>query len=421
MADAGWKPDELSPDEVVGGRYRVIRELGRGGMGCVYEAENLRTGRRVALKTMRDDPARREEMRGRFEREARAAGQLRHPSVVEVLDVGDDEARGMTFIVHELLDGGDLARCLRTAGPLAPRVALATLLPVVDALAAAHARSVVHRDLKPDNIFLHEGPDGVVPKLIDFGIATVAGDASHTATGEVVGSPSYASPEQARGDGDVDAQTDVWSLGMVFYKCLSMSVAYSAPTASVLLAKIIYEEPTPLATLAPHLPRDLVAAVQRAVTKDRSQRWPSMAAFGEALRACDAWRGVDATRARRWVANARGEAVETATEEAVVAPGAMHPRGSRLVWPAALATTVLVMLAALWPAAPTRRERRTVMVATPTVAVATPERTPIVEEAPTIAPAEEATPRRAARATSAPRRLGAAQYTRGYNGSPIIP
>ena len=296
---------------IVGGRYRVIRELGRGGMGSVYEAENLRTRRRVALKTMRPEVSERDGYAQRFEREAQAAGQLHHPNIIDVIDMGDDAAYGLVFIVQEFLQGGDLAKCLKQVGALPPQAAVATLLPIMDALEAAHARGIVHRDLKPDNIFLHETPRGVVPKLIDFGIAKFTQvhseeELSCTTTGQMIGSPNYMSPEQARGDADVDPRSDVWSLGVVFYKCLSRSIPYSAPTPSSLVAKIIYEEPIPLAQLAPHLPADLVAVVQRAVVKDRALRWPSMRAFAEGLRGCALWQGVDVAIAQGWVVDERG-------------------------------------------------------------------------------------------------------------------
>nr|MBK7068893.1 serine/threonine protein kinase [Deltaproteobacteria bacterium] len=328
-------PEEL----IIGGRYRVIRELGRGGMGSVYEAENLRTRRRVALKTMRPEVSSRAEFVRRFEREAQAGGRLRHPNVIDVLDMGDDAHYGFVYIVQEFLSGGDLARCLKELSILPPHAAIATLLPIMDALGAAHELGIIHRDIKPDNIFLHETPQGVVPKLIDFGIAKFAHseeELSRTVTGQMVGSPNYVSPEQARGDADVDQRTDVWSLGIVFYKCLSRSLAYSAPTASALVAKIIYEEPTALAQLAPHLPADLVAVVQRAVVKDREQRWPSMRAFADALRGCALWRGVDPTLAQRWIVNVRGETLEAlpvatpslpAPTPAQLAPE--HPSGQR--------------------------------------------------------------------------------------------
>jgi serine/threonine-protein kinase len=156
----------------------------------------------------------------------------------------------------------------------------------------------------------------------------------------MIGSPNYMSPEQARGDADVDPRSDVWSLGVVFYKCLSRSIPYSAPTPSSLVAKIIYEEPIALAQLAPHLPADLVAVVQRAVVKDRALRWPSMRAFAEGLRGCALWQGVDVATAQGWVVNERGETLTplpppapswVTTGPAPVEPDASpeHPSGLR--------------------------------------------------------------------------------------------
>ena len=311
-----------SPQEmVIGGRYRVIRILGKGGMGAVYEAENLRTRRRVAIKTMRPEVASRAEFARRFELEAQAAGQLRHPNIVDVLDLGDDPEQQLVFLVQEFLSGGDLGRCLKTVRSLGVQPALATLLPIMDALSVAHVQGIVHRDLKPDNIFLHETPQGVVPKLIDFGIAKFldrVDDQSRTATGAVVGSPTYMSPEQARGDTSLDARTDVWSMGVVFYEALTGRQPYTATTVNLLLVKIIGEEPTPIATLAPHLPADIARAVQRAVTRDRDARWPSMVAFADALRGCEAWRGVDERDAHRWVVNAVGASLEAAPLSDVV-------------------------------------------------------------------------------------------------------
>ncbi|MDO9015684.1 MAG: serine/threonine-protein kinase [Myxococcales bacterium] len=479
MLDEAMTTLPSEPGDLIGGRYRVVRELGRGGMGNVYEAENLRTGRRVALKTMRASAlGARAEMVGRFEREARAAGQLRHPNVVDVIDLGDDPERGLLFIVQELLEGGDLGQCLRTVGTLAPHAAVATLLPVMDALSAAHARGVFHRDIKPDNIFLHEAGGVVVPKVIDFGIAKVTlaeTDPSHSVTGEMVGSPNYVSPEQARGDRDVDGRADVWSLGMVFYKCLSASVAYAAPTTSMLLAKIIYEEPTPLATLAPGLPRDLVAVIQKAVTKDREGRWASMADFSDALRGCVLWRDVDAAQAQRWVVDARGVSAQPAAPaeafwavapaEADDAPEVSWPetsepwrgevavatdrrRGGRWTALAALAVALVAGAVAAWPGEPARAtraaavvrvatrapaaERGTAAVATERGTAAAPRAEGATADAGVAAAVARATAPRELRRVAptirrgqreAPRRpaaAAAATSPRGFNGSPII-
>ena len=300
---------EGSTDMIIGGRYRVIRALATGGMGTVYEAENLRTRRRVAVKTIRPEVARRVSIVERFEREAQAAGQLRHPNIVDVLDLGDDPTLGLIYIVQEFLVGGDLGTCLQSVGTLGPRAALATLLPIMDALSVAHAQGVVHRDLKPANIFLHETPQGVIPKLIDFGIAKLTEDSAEgrgASSSSLVGSPIYMSPEQANADASIDARSDVWSMGVVFYEALTGKTPFEGTSPYALFTRITADAPVALAALAPDLPGDLVAVIQRAVTKDREARWASMAAFAAALRACESWRGVDPFQAHRWIVNAVG-------------------------------------------------------------------------------------------------------------------
>jgi|GEM_PF-2168748 len=295
-----------APGEVLGGRYRLIRALGRGSKGALYEAEHLRTRRWVALRVLRSDGS--EETVARFEREARVAERLRHPNVVAVLDRGDDPERGVVFIVHELLAGGDLGQCLQAAGTLAPRVALATLLPVMDALSAAHARGVFHRDVKAESLFLHAGSWGVTPKLGGFGLATIS------------------SLDDDRG---VDGRDDVLAMGLVLRRCLSTPEEH------------------------PRLPADLAAAIERAVEDDRERRWSSMEDFAAALRGCALWQGVDEARSRLWVVNALGETAEPAPTMGsdVTAPLAtVAPRrGGRWRPMAAMAAMALSGAAALWP------------------------------------------------------------------------
>ncbi|MDB4931602.1 MAG: putative serine/threonine-protein kinase pknB, partial [Myxococcaceae bacterium] len=278
----------LIPVEVVGGKYRVVSLLGRGGMGEVYECENTWTRRRVALKLLKpaDDEAGADSLR-RFAREAQAAAQLQHPNIVDVLDMGQDEALNRPFIVQEFLQGEDLRRALRAGGGrLGVEQCFAVIVPVMEALAFAHARGVIHRDIKPDNIFLAQTPKGVVPKLIDFGIAKVTDhDESmrRTSTGTMLGTPSYMSPEQARGDSALDARSDVWSLGVVLYEMLSGFKPYTAANANVLVAMILRDDPTPLLHVSPSMPPALAAVVMRAVCRDLAQRWPSVQHFHDAL------------------------------------------------------------------------------------------------------------------------------------------
>lgn len=391
-----------APGEVLGGRYRLIRELGRGPKGALYEAEHLRTRRWVALRVLRSDPAGgSDETVARFEREARVAERLRHPNVVAVLDRGDDPERGVVFIVHELLAGGDLGQCLQAAGALAPRVALATLLPVMDALSAAHESGVFHRDVKAESIFLHAGSWGVTPKLGGFGRAAIT---------------------SLDDDRSVDGREDVLSMALVLRRCLSTPGAH------------------------PTLPADLLAAIERAVEQDRERRWSSMEDFASALRGCALWQGVDEARSRRWVVNALGETAEpppTMGSDVTAQLAAVAPRrGGRWRPMAAMAAMALAGAAALWPGetavepmgerprAETRvtrderpaEERET---ATETEATETEE---AAESAPTDvgASAARAAPSRGARRVNpvirrgqglrAPAELGA----RGFNGAPII-
>ncbi len=307
--------EEADEDMIIGGRYRVIRELAVGGMGTVYEAENLRTRRHVAIKTIRPEVATRISVVRRFELEAQAAGQLQHPNIVEVLDLGDDAEKQILFSVQEFLVGGDLGACLSAVGTLGPEAALATLLPILDGLALAHRQGVVHRDIKPDNIFLHETPVGVVPKLIDFGVAKITDveNQRRSANGSLVGSPLYMSPEQVRAEGDIDGRTDIWSMGVVFYEVLTGRTPFEAPSPYALLTQIALSQPLTLASLGPDLPADLVAAIQRAVTQDRAARWQTVAEFADALRATAVWRGVDPQRAARLIPSARGVDPERAS------------------------------------------------------------------------------------------------------------
>jgi serine/threonine-protein kinase len=278
----------LNPVEVIGGKYRVVSLLGRGGMGEVYECENTWTRRRVALKLLKpaDEEGGADSLR-RFAREAQAAAQLQHPNIVDVLDMGQDEALNRPFIVQEFLQGEDLRRALRGAGGrLAVEQCYGVIVPVMEALTFAHERGVIHRDIKPDNIFLSQTPKGVVPKLIDFGIAKVADhDESmrRTSTGTMLGTPSYMSPEQARGDSAIDARTDVWSLGVVLYEMLSGFKPYAAANTNVLVAMILRDEPTPLLHVVPAMPPALAAVVMRAVCRDLDQRWASVQHFHDAL------------------------------------------------------------------------------------------------------------------------------------------
>jgi len=281
----------FAPGDVLGQKYRLDRLLGEGGMGAVFAAENLNTGRRVAVKVLHAALMTHPEAGARFVREARATTAIAHPNIVDVLDLESDAARQVVYIVQEFLEGETLEALLarRDGHRLSPEEAVTLTTPVMEALVAAHARGIVHRDLKPGNLFLVRRPDGdVTPKVIDFGIAkdiARADPANQTREGTTIGTPAYMSPEQVAGRADVDAQTDVWALGVVLYEALSGRLPYEAETFNLLMAKILYEPPTPLTAYAPWLPPALVEVVSRALQRERALRFRTMREMLDATRA----------------------------------------------------------------------------------------------------------------------------------------
>jgi serine/threonine protein kinase len=276
---------------IIAGRYAIVRLLGRGGMGAVYEARNTVTGRAVALKIPRDDLARDEAFRGRFLREARAASALSHPNVIDVLDIAVD-ADETPVLVMELLQGAALSDLLAQQGKLPLGEAAACLVPIFDALAAAHDKGIIHRDLKPENIFIAEQVGGQrVPKLLDFGIAklsegsAVGASASATATGAMLGTPYYMAPEQVSGRRDLDQRADVWAAGAVAYECLSGRRPFSGDNFGQIFVGILQTEPTRLAELVPDLPPEIDACVHHALSRDRDARASTVHELRDALAA----------------------------------------------------------------------------------------------------------------------------------------
>jgi serine/threonine-protein kinase len=278
---------------VVAEKYRLQRLLGAGGMGAVYEAENTWTGRRVAIKLLLPELATREDVVPRFLQEARAASQLRHESIVDVLDMGRDGDDGALYIVQELLSGIDLRARLDRDGALSASACCAVVAPILRALEVAHAAGVIHRDIKPENIFLSTTSEqSTVPKLIDFGIAKILdaepGVALHkTKTGTALGTPYYMSPEQARGDTAVDARADLWSMGAVLFEACVGHRPFEASTFTLLVVKILTEDPPRADQRNPAVSRALADVIAKALTRDRDQRFASAREMHDALvRAC---------------------------------------------------------------------------------------------------------------------------------------
>jgi serine/threonine-protein kinase len=265
-------------------RYRIIREVGTGGMGSVYEAVLVDLHKRVALKVLSPDLAHKSEHRERFVREGRAAARIRHPNVVEIFDVGEHD--GLPFLAMEFLVGRDL-RARYDRGPIRPSELLDLAMPVLAAVVTAHDSQVIHRDLKPENIFLNEHPGhGVQPVVLDFGISKVLDDMSGdnlTATSTMVGTPLYMSPEQVRRSREVDPRTDQYSLGVLLYEGLTGVCAFSGNSIYDLLLKKVQGDFVPLRTLKPELPEELCSAIERAMAADREHRHPSVRALATAL------------------------------------------------------------------------------------------------------------------------------------------
>jgi serine/threonine-protein kinase len=276
-------PNPYLAGEVIGDRYRLVRELGRGGMGVVWVAHSLVLGVDVALKLIRTSTAA-SGLATRMAREAHAAARLGHPALVRVFDFGWT-SRSDPFLVMELVQGETLSAVLARETRLAAIPAVQMLLPIADGLRLAHDKNIIHRDVKADNIFLASDALGrKQPKLLDFGIAKVdptPTDNRLTQVGVILGSPEYMSPEQACGD-EVDERTDVWSLSVVLYESIVGSVPFRKSNYNALMQSIIHDTPIPTTQ------RDagdvaLWQIIERGLAKQRHQRWTNMTELGEAL------------------------------------------------------------------------------------------------------------------------------------------
>jgi serine/threonine-protein kinase len=268
--------------DVIASKYEVESVLGSGGMGVVLCARHVQLGQRVAIKFMRGEAARDQSAVSRFLREARAAVALSSENVAKVLDVGTLET-GEPYMVMEYLDGVDLGRVLRTSGPLSIGDAVATLLQACEAIAEAHMLGIVHRDLKPSNLFRTIRRDGSqLVKVLDFGISkTVAlnspGMAEDlTASGLLIGSPGYMSPEQVRSAKAVDTRSDIWSLGVMLYEFLAGEPPFSGESLGDTFARILSEAPPPLRRRRPEVPEGLAAVISRCLERDVSRRIPTV-------------------------------------------------------------------------------------------------------------------------------------------------
>jgi serine/threonine protein kinase len=263
-----------------GHQYELEGEIGRGGMSVVYRARDLRLNRPVAVKVLPPELAYDPAIRTRFTREAQTSALLAHPHIVPIYDVGERE--GIAYFVMALVTGGNLATLLARE-PRQPIDEVRRLVcEIAEALAYAHLRGVIHRDIKPDNILL-DGETGRA-MVTDFGIARALEAGTRlTVTGGAVGTPTYMSPEQAVGERDVDGRSDIYSLGVLAYQMLTGRVPFTGGNSMALLLKHVTERPRPIAELRPETPRAMRDAIERALAKAPEDRWPTAVALREAL------------------------------------------------------------------------------------------------------------------------------------------
>ncbi|MFL5305075.1 MAG: protein kinase domain-containing protein [Polyangia bacterium] len=281
-------PAFIPPGDVLGGKYRLVRLIGQGAMGKVYEAQHAIVGRRFAVKILQAELAREPALLERFHREARAAGALESENLASVVDFGHTPD-GVPYIVMELLVGEDLSKLIEREGPLpVPRV-VSLGVQACRGLAAAHNAGIVHRDLKPANLFVTRRGDGSdLVKILDFGIAKLESAAeSHllnlTRTGATMGTPLYMSPEQARGEKELDQRADIYATAVILYEALSGQMPHQGDSYNALLHHILTQPAVPLASLRPGIPAAVADAIHAALSPNRDERPQSAMEFARAL------------------------------------------------------------------------------------------------------------------------------------------
>lgn len=334
--------------DLVAERYRIVRLLGEGGMGAVYEAEHVQLKKRVALKWLHPAASMRSDATQRLVREAQAASRVRHPNVVDVYDVLQE---GSTLcLVLELLEGEPLDAMLERGGDALPAI-ITLLLDAMRGVGEAHRKGIIHRDVHPGNIFLARRGTQVVPKVLDFGISKITdgSSVSLTQTGTAMGTPLYMSYEQICGARDIDVRTDIYAFGVILYRAATGRFPYAAETLGQLAVQLATTEPPPVRALAPAVPEALERVIMAALSRDKSARPESVDALIEALApfASPAAYGarapcvlaaqtgeVDALPPAR---SASDEPVSTPAAQTVVRVGTRASTGRRLAWAAAAA------------------------------------------------------------------------------------
>jgi eukaryotic-like serine/threonine-protein kinase len=297
--------DFIALQSALAGQYSLEKELGRGGMGVVYLAREVQLERPVAIKVLPPSLGGRADLRERFLREARTAAKLSHPNIVPIFRV--DEIGGFVFFAMGYVEGETLTQRVRARGPLPPQAATRLLQEIAWALAYAHARGVVHRDIKPDNILIES--EGGRALVTDFGIARVEAASGLTEVGQVMGTAHFMSPEQAAGE-SIDGRSDLYALGVVAHFALTGKLPFDGPTVQSILAKHLTQLPPPLASVSASVPKDLARAIDRCLAKEPAARYATGEALADALTAAQGQRRETPAPVRVWLQ--KGEAFKWA-------------------------------------------------------------------------------------------------------------
>ncbi|HEY7372697.1 MAG TPA: serine/threonine-protein kinase [Polyangia bacterium] len=420
VGDPSPPTDDPLIGKVLSDRYRIVRKIGEGGMGAVYQAEHALIEKKIALKILFQDLTRRPDLIARFLQEAKSASRIGHENVIDISDFGQSPD-GLVFIAMEYLDGQDLGKLLRKNGAMSWERARPILMQIAKGLRAAHGNGIIHRDMKPENVYLvqREGrPDFV--KVLDFGIAKIvnddAGGPALTQTGMIFGTPEYMSPEQAQGS-PPDHRVDIYAVGCIMYHMLTGSVPFTADNFMGILTKHLLEAPVPPRKRRPELeiPGEIEAICLHAMEKDRDKRYPDMDAFYRALGAAGdiafepsqvfaAPRLPKASLKYPTLTASNPEARESRTAIAAAGTGSFEDErpvraegasasGSKTLVIAAIAAAVVVAIVvgvfALRPSGPAAPASPSTSAATAPVAPAAP---PAVAPAAVVAPAAPAKP-----------------------------
>jgi serine/threonine-protein kinase len=281
MPTQSAEPIAPKPGDIVAGKYRLVRPVGLGAMGLVFEADHLRMRQHVAIKFMQSKLVGQADAVARFEREGRAASRLTSPHATRIFDV-DTTPDGVPYIVSELLEGHDLRFELDDRGKLPTEEAITYVIQACAAMAEAHSLGIVHRDLKPSNLFLAKTSVGRVVKVLDFGISKMEEELELTNTGIQLGSPRYMSPEQVEAK-RVDRRADLWALGVILFRAISGAYPFEGTTSISLALAILTQTPRDLAELVPGIPPGLVEAIGKALARDLAARHSTARDFADAL------------------------------------------------------------------------------------------------------------------------------------------